>query len=395
MIMMMMIMMMIMMMMMIHVVVLDALWFPRIRLPFFGRKDRSNTTSSIELSYNQYNGLKNLGNTCYINSILQGLYHIPIFRDTILSTTFINHSIGHSLQLIFQNLLDCNGYTIDPNVLISRLGIDTRVQEDAQEFLLKLINTLGESIENSNNKNIKDNEIVNSILNGELINIIRCLNVEFRKERKQKFIDLSVDIDGYNTLDETLHHLFEPIIFEKDNQYKAGDYGLQDAIKSSSITSCPKVLVIHLKRFAFDMDTGNMRKINNKLDFPFLLNMTNYMENASNILTQNDNSKVAIDDNDSNRISSRNDKNIYELKTVIVHEGNVNYGHYTCYAKVNDFKSKTKEKWIYLNDHSVIDVDENHVIHNTYGGSSSASSSLSSSLSGFSKNAYILFYQKV
>lgn len=352
----------------IYLTQIDTLWFPRLRLPFFGRKDRYN--ASTEIIIDQYNGLKNLGNTCYINSILQGLYHLPIFRDKIINTTFIDNSIGCSLQSIFNELKVTNGNIVDPRILISKLGVDIRIQEDAQEFLLKLIDKLNDSY--NKNDNIKEsNEIMNNILNGELINTIKCLNIDYKKERKQKFIDISVDIDGFDTLDQSLNNLFEPIKLEGQNQYKAGENGLQDAIKSSKIISSPKILFIHLKRFAFDMETGNMRKISNKLEFPFTLNINTYMN--SNISTCDDN-------------------NIYELKAIIIHEGNVNYGHYTCYAKVPDISNKSKQKWIDLNDQSVIDVDENHIIRNSYGGNNDHNIITAS---GLSKNAYLLFYEKV
>jgi len=32
-------------------------------------------------------GLKNVGNTCYVNSLLQAYYAIPSFRRAVLSTT--------------------------------------------------------------------------------------------------------------------------------------------------------------------------------------------------------------------------------------------------------------------------------------------------------------------
>jgi ubiquitin carboxyl-terminal hydrolase 7 len=355
----------------IYLIQIETLWFPRLRLPFIGRKDRYN--ASTEIVIDQYNGLKNLGNTCYINSILQGLYHIPIFRDKIINTTFIEDSIGYSLQSVFKNLKETNRNIVDPRILISKLGVDTRIQEDAQEFLLKLIDKLNDNYDNNNNNNLEEKNEINNMFNGELINTIKCLNVDYKKERKQKFIDISVDIDGFDTLDQSLHNLFEPIKLDGQNQYKAGEYGLQDAIKSSKIISSPEILFIHLKRFAFDMETGSMRKISNKLEFPFTLNMNTYI-----------NSNISSSDND----------NIYELKAIIIHEGNVNFGHYTCYANVPDIKNKSKQKWIDLNDQFVNDVDENNIIKNSYGGNTN-NNILSSSQNGFSKNAYLLFYQKI
>lgn len=44
----------------------------------------SNTLSKAEIP-NDFTGLDNIGNTCYINAVLQALFHTPLFRDMFLS----------------------------------------------------------------------------------------------------------------------------------------------------------------------------------------------------------------------------------------------------------------------------------------------------------------------
>ena len=66
----------------------------------------------------------------------------------------------------------------------------------------------------------------------------------------------------------------------------------------------------------------------------------------------------------------------YNLKGVIIHEGNVNYGHYYSYVKIND-------QWVCFNDMQVEQVSEETVIKTGKGFSEKKSA-----------NCYCLVYLK-
>jgi ubiquitin C-terminal hydrolase len=58
-----------------------------------------------------------------------------------------------------------------------------------------------------------------------------------------------------------LHRYVETEKLEGENQYDAVEHGKQDAEKGVSFVSFPPVLNLQLKRFDFDMYTGDMVKV--------------------------------------------------------------------------------------------------------------------------------------
>lgn len=62
-------------------------------------------------------------------------------------------------------------------------------------------------------------------------------------------------------------------------RYDAGEvHGRQDAKKGVRFKRFPPVLTIHLKRFEYDMVTGNMVKVNDRFAFPRRMNIDGYLD---------------------------------------------------------------------------------------------------------------------
>ena len=65
-------------------------------------------------------GLENFGNTCYINSIVQCLYHILLFRDNLIIENS-SKPITKSLKDLFTKLKTTKRVTVSPNDLVASL----------------------------------------------------------------------------------------------------------------------------------------------------------------------------------------------------------------------------------------------------------------------------------
>ena len=229
-------------------------------------------------------------------------------------------------------------------------------QEDAQEFLLRLFEKLGDDLGYEN---------PTSIFAGEMTQYIRCKNVDIFKERKERFFDISVDISDNRDVQEALDEFFAPVVLEGDNQYKTEVYGFQDALKGQSICRLPKVLFIHLKRFKYDIITGSMQKFSKAVKFPMKLSLDRYLDFGT-----------AVD----------NPGSKYELNAVILHNGNGDSGHYTCFARTCG--SKDCDTWYRLDDNTFCEVDIDTVMMESVG----TDSEDFKRLNGVSKNAYVLQY---
>ena len=117
-------------------------------------------------------GLRNLGNTCYVNSFLQIWFHNTRFRqalylweagedpeerdnETILELEYEPRSKVASLQALFGMMQFSKRKFVDPADFIEKLGLNPSVQQDAQEFSKLFISVLENSLAHQKQEKIK------------------------------------------------------------------------------------------------------------------------------------------------------------------------------------------------------------------------------------------------
>ncbi|WMV31567.1 hypothetical protein MTR67_024952, partial [Solanum verrucosum] len=340
-----------------------------------------------------YVGLKNQGATCYMNSLLQTLYHIPYFRKAVYHMpTTENDNPSGSIPLALQSLfykLQYNDTSVATKELTKSFGWDTYesfMQHDVQE----LNRVLCEKLEDKMKGTVVEGTI-QQLLEGHHMNYIECINVDYKSTRKESFYDLQLDVKGCRDVYASFDKYVEVERLEGDNKYQAEQHGLQDARKGVLFIDFPPVLQLQLKRFEYDFVRDAMIKINDRYEFPLQLDL------------DRENGKYLSPDAD------RSVRNLYTLHrfpkgfivgwatppvslSVLVHSGGVHGGHYYAYIRPT-----LSDQWYKFDDERVTKEDTKRALDEQYGGEEElphTNPGFNNSPFKFTKysNAYMLVY---
>ncbi|CAH8321728.1 unnamed protein product [Eruca vesicaria subsp. sativa] len=321
-------------------------------------------------------GLKNQGATCYMNSLLQTLYHIPYFRKAVYHMpTTENDAPTASIPLALQSLfykLQYNDTSVATKELTKSFGWDTYdsfMQHDVQE----LNRVLCEKLEDKMKGTVVEGTI-QQLFEGHHMNYIECINVDYKSTREESFYgtsflkihsviffylsnvfvilacsylvaDLQLDVKGCKDVYASFDKYVEVERLEGDNKYHAEGHGLQDAKKGVLFIDFPPVLQLQLKRFEYDFMRDSMVKINDRYEFPLELD-----------LDREDGKYLSPD-------ADRSVRNLYTLHSVLVHSGGIHGGHY--YAFIRPTLS---DQWYKFDDERVTKEDLKRALEEQYGG---------------------------
>eukprot|EP00898_Chlorokybus_atmophyticus_P001501 jgi/Chlat1/2351/Chrsp17S02617 len=294
-----------------------------------------------------YVGLKNQGATCYMNSLLQTLYHIPYFRKAVyhMPTTEVDapsSSIPLALQALFYKL-QYTDTSVTTKDLTKSFGWDTYdafMQHDVQE----LNRVLCEKLEDKMKSTVVEGTI-QKLFEGHAMNFIECINVDYKSERKESFYDLQLDVKNCKDVYESFDKYVEVEKLDGDNKYEAEGFGLQDARKGVLFLDFPPVLQLQLKRFEYDFVRDTMVKINDRYEFPLQLDLDRY-----------DGKYLAPS-------ADRSVRNLYSLHSVLVHSGGVHGGHYYAYIRPT-----LGDQWLKFDDERVTKEDGKKALDEQFGG---------------------------
>ncbi|XP_015108842.1 ubiquitin carboxyl-terminal hydrolase 15 [Diachasma alloeum] len=347
---------------------------------------RSRITGRRDEGYG-LNGLRNIGNTCFMNSVIQCLSNTRPLLEYLRNEQYLNDIntttssmkgalIKSFAQVIYELWEDSGERVVNTTALKSQIQrfaprFMGYAQQDAQEFLRYLLEGLHEDV---NRVTIKPTPILTDIPDhysdslkateswkrylrsedstivdvfvGQLRSSLTCTSCDHVSVTLDPFWDLSLPIPartGTVKLNQCLEHFTKAEVMDGDEKPTCSKCQMRrKCTKSFAIQKFPKILVIHLKRFS---PTERFRaKLSVLVDFP---------------LTGLDLSAFAAPDVQGCT---------YNLYGVANHSGTPYSGHYTAYCK-----HPYSGEWHEYNDSRISPVSVSSVI---------------------SSEAYVLFYEQ-
>ncbi|NXM80432.1 UBP42 hydrolase, partial [Oenanthe oenanthe] len=300
-------------------------------------------------------GLFNLGNTCYVNVILQCLTYTPPLANYLLSS---KHSqscqqqgfcMMCTMEAHVRKVLCSSASAILPGAVLRDLKFigeefEYGRQENAYEFLRCTLSAMHRACLRGSSDlddSSQQTTIVHQIFGGFMKYTVTCLSCQAVVASYKAFLDVSLDIRAASSLTTVLEDCVKPKQLDQKECFRCSKCKKKAAAsKKATVHRAPRVLTLCLERA--DQWTGT--KISKFVEYPEYLDLRPYMSDTSG------------------------EPLLCSLYAIVVHSGDTCLeGHFLCYTKASN------GLWYKMDDESVDNCD----IHTVLG-----------------QQAYLLFYAR-
>lgn len=344
-------------------------------------------------------GLENGSNNCYCNAVLQALFPANDFREGVIRLMYSEAEITSCLGRLYERCTSSSGIQSAKKLLqkICKKNEEFIMgdQQDAHEFLTYLINTMIDEMKilDKNRKittttvhlrdtdgsmdharlkpkdkcNLKDKQQkagsqqkrdwLSKLVEGYLRSETKCHKCNRISGTVEPFITLSLDIFENSTIEDCIErYCAAELLTGKDRFFCDFCKDYCDASRSVVFEELPPVLIIHLKRFKFNMPQAESYHRGHHEPFERL--QYSVISNRELIL-ESRKQRYCVD---------------YELFSIVCHVGtSPHYGHYVTISEVN-------KKWYSCDDLTTTKVGN-------------VNEELGDDTTDGNSNSYILFYR--
>nr|XP_026246132.1 ubiquitin carboxyl-terminal hydrolase 37 isoform X2 [Urocitellus parryii] len=255
----------------------------------------------------QLQGFSNLGNTCYMNAILQSLFSLQSFANDLLKQGIpwkkipLNALIRRFAHLLVKKDI-CNSETkkdllkkVKNAISATAERFSGYMQNDAHEFLSQCLDQLKEDMEKLNKtwktESIPGEENSSDISATRVYTCPVITNLEFEVQhsiickacgetipKREQFNDLSIDLPRRKkplpprSIQDSLDLFFRA----EELEYSCEKCGGKFALVRHKFNRLPRVLILHLKRYSFNVALSLNNKIGQQVIIPRYLTLSSH-----------------------------------------------------------------------------------------------------------------------
>ena len=122
-------------------------------------------------------------------------------------------------------------------------------------------------MDHENKNNYENENFIIDLFEGEMMNYIRCVNIDFQTQRNEKFHDLQLPVKGFKNLRESLKDYTQEEDLIGENKYDCEVHGKQDAKKGVKFKKLPNALFLYLRRTEYDLEADENVKVLSEYNF--------------------------------------------------------------------------------------------------------------------------------